>query len=215
MLSPSIVRSNSSEKRLPDLQALVVSRDVLSCALLARWLEELGVAAVFAQSFEEASSLVDDCGPDLVVLDLDLDEEETALRLSQSTRLVWGAAVVFLCGGDEGALRALGAMSVFEPCAALSKPFHRAQLRLTVQLALRRAASPAFDEPGLADLLSRLTPREREITGLVLERYRVPAIAASLGITVTTVRRHLKNAFGRLGVRTQRKLIERLDRAGR
>jgi len=215
MVGQSIVLSGLNDEGLPELQALVVSRDTQSCALFAAWLKELGVEAVFARSFEEALSLVDDCGPDLVVLDLDLEEEKAAIRLAQSAKLVWGAATVFLCGGDDGALRTLAAMSVFEPCAALSKPFHRAQLRLTVQLALQRGASPAFDEPGLADLLSRLSPREREITGLLLDRHAVPAIADRLTITVTTVRRHLKNAFRALGVGSQQEMIDRLDRAGR
>src|SRR5262245_53786977 len=128
MLGQAMVRSRPDEKQLPDLRALVVSRDTRSCALLAKCLEELGVTAVFAQSFAEAASLVDDCGPDLAVLDLDLDDERAAFRLSQWTRLVWGAAIVFLCGGREAELKALGAMSVFDPFGALSKPLHRAQL---------------------------------------------------------------------------------------
>jgi len=50
---------------------------------------------------------------------------------------------------------------------------------------------------------SSLTPREREILGLVAEGKTNAQIAAQLWISGGTVRRHLENAYAKLGVHTR------------
>ena len=52
-----------------------------------------------------------------------------------------------------------------------------------------------------------LRPRERQIADLMLDHFRVPAIAAHLGISDHTVRNHLKNMYRRLGVHSQQELL--------
>lgn len=56
-----------------------------------------------------------------------------------------------------------------------------------------------FAAPG-EDRLARLTPREREILALVAEGARNAIIAATLGISSQTVRKHLENIFSKLCV---------------
>jgi DNA-binding CsgD family transcriptional regulator len=46
----------------------------------------------------------------------------------------------------------------------------------------------------------RLSRREAEVAELVLRGYRNPEIAAELGITVTTTKRHLTRVFDKIGV---------------
>jgi DNA-binding NarL/FixJ family response regulator len=58
-------------------------------------------------------------------------------------------------------------------------------------------------------LLSSLRPREQEVVRLLFEHYRVPAIAAQLGISAETVRNHLKNVYRRVGAHSQQELLER------
>ncbi len=53
----------------------------------------------------------------------------------------------------------------------------------------------------------RLRPREREIANLLLEHYRVPAVAERLAISPHTVRNHLKNIYRRWGIRSQQELL--------
>jgi DNA-binding CsgD family transcriptional regulator len=54
-----------------------------------------------------------------------------------------------------------------------------------------------------------LTPREEEILELVAEGKTNPEIAEMLGIAPTTVRRHLKNVYAKLGVHTRTAAVTR------
>jgi DNA-binding NarL/FixJ family response regulator len=83
-------------------------------------------------------------------------------------------------------------------------------LRQIATLVLRSGVvTPETETHPPAALLSSLRPREQEVVRLMLQHYRVPAIAARLGITAQTVRNHLKSVFRRTGVRSQQELLER------
>ncbi len=58
--------------------------------------------------------------------------------------------------------------------------------------------------------LTRLSAREREIVGWLLDGYRVPAIAACLFLSQSTVRNHLVHVYRKLGVASQQELIDLL-----
>jgi DNA-binding CsgD family transcriptional regulator len=58
--------------------------------------------------------------------------------------------------------------------------------------------------------LGMLSPREWEVLWLLLDGHRVSAIAGILHISPSTVRNHLQSIYGKVGVRSQGKLIEKL-----
>lgn len=55
-----------------------------------------------------------------------------------------------------------------------------------------------------------LSPREAEVAELVLRGYGNPAIAATLGITAATAKRHLTRIFDKIGVDSRTQLVSRL-----
>ena len=73
---------------------------------------------------------------------------------------------------------------------------------------LDRDASGAWTKPAVS--FDRLRPRERQIVQLLLQHYRVPTVATTLGISPHTVRNHLKNIYRRFGLRSQQDVLRAL-----
>ncbi len=65
------------------------------------------------------------------------------------------------------------------------------------------------EEKSEHDLIEPLTPREQEVLRLIAAGRSNPEIAAELVIAVTTVKTHVKNIYGKLGVSNRFEAIER------
>lgn len=145
--------------------------------------------------------------PDLVLLDIELGSAVSGLDLA--ARLPPHLPFVFVSAhADPNTLVLAGAR---RPAGFVVKPFERAQLAATLEIALaQRTAAPAMpaDHPDLA----LLSAREREIVEHLLDHKRAPAIAKALFISPHTVRNHLKSVFAKLGVGSQQELLDRLRR---
>lgn len=73
------------------------------------------------------------------------------------------------------------------------------------------ASNPASGRPlAVQEQLDRLTRREKEIVACLEEGYRLSTIGSKLHISANTARRHLKNIFVKLEVRSQAALLEKL-----
>ena len=79
--------------------------------------------------------------------------------------------------------------------------------------AVTLGAAPADDLVPLLMRAWRLTPRERQVAGLVIDGLSTEDIATALFISVHTVRDHLKMMFGKMGVSRRQDLAAAL--AGR
>jgi DNA-binding CsgD family transcriptional regulator len=70
-----------------------------------------------------------------------------------------------------------------------------------------QAVSRGLTERNLRGLRA-LTARESEIVARLLDGDRVPAIAAKLFLSQSTVRNHLASVFAKLGVTSQQQLLD-------
>ena len=95
-------------------------------------------------------------------------------------------------GGRDAAARALQVIGQAVDCTETSR-------------ALAEASEPV---PGL----QRLTTRELQVVEQLMSGDRVPAIAASLFLSPSTVRNHLSSVFAKLGVSSQQELVSLLRR---
>lgn len=104
--------------------------------------------------------------------------------------------------GEVYAARPIGATTGGLAAELASVATRLQSLSFTATLTDRRAMNA--DHPVLDDL----TAREREILILLVDGMRVPGIAQHLFISPHTVRNHLKGIFRKVGVSSQRELIE-------
>lgn len=97
----------------------------------------------------------------------------------------------------------------------LAKPFEPKELIAAVAVALRRSEERLAARADLARaqaLLSRLTPREREVCDLVVRGLRSKEIAEELGAAVKTVNIHRSRVMSKLGVASVVELVRLLER---
>ena len=65
------------------------------------------------------------------------------------------------------------------------------------------AVAPLTAETAAARRVGRLSPRERQVLGLLADGLQGPEIAESLFLSLETVRTHIRNAAGKLEARTR------------
>jgi len=96
----------------------------------------------------------------------------------------------------------------------LTKPFREQDILDAVQVALDRDNERRREEYRLSDLRTRLetlSPREREVVGLVTLGRMNKQVAATIGISEITVKVHRHNAMKKLGARSLAELVRIAD----
>jgi DNA-binding NarL/FixJ family response regulator len=188
-----------------------------TAALLAA---EPGLAVVgTAGTLEEARELVARGGVDVLLLDIRLGTDSGLNLLSPSPSAEAGGvgseasgapAIIVLTAYDypqyaEAALR-LGAAGFVLKTAPVRE----------LRDAIERAASGglAFSVRPRPGTMPRLSPREMEVVGLVVEGRTNDEIGAALGIGAKTVETHLARVFERFDVASRTELATRALREG-
>ncbi len=165
----------------------------------------------------EAIEVVRGCRPDVVLMDLQMPGVDGVTATHSILAETTGAQVLVLTSFSDGErivaaldagavgylLKDAEADDVLDGIRAVSRgesPIHPRAARAL--LGARRSGRHGDGEAGLVDAL---TPREREVLGLVAAGLANKQIARRLGITDRTVKAHLTSVFARLGVedRTQ------------
>lgn len=82
--------------------------------------------------------------------------------------------------------------------------------------AIARKVVQSFQRPtpvGVSPDMAQLSPREREILGLLAQGYLYKEIAAGLGISVPTVNAHIRNMYEKLQVHSRAQAVARFLKA--
>jgi DNA-binding NarL/FixJ family response regulator len=159
-----------------------------------------------ASSIEEASSLLDPSAVDVLLLDIRLGSDSGLALLGGGEPR---PAVVVLTAYDypqyvAAALR-LGASGFVVKTAPVAE---------LVDVIRRAAAGGLAFGRRPAAVAASLTPREREVVGLVVDGRSNDEVGAALAITTKTVEGHLRRLFDRLGVQSRTELATRALREG-
>lgn len=190
----------TATEEAPAELALVVEDDAGWRGILSELLVEAGYRPHLCSSFGEARGYLRREKYTVAVVDLSLtglvapDATLDGYQLLASTQAL-GIPTVVVSGiaSAQDIERAYTERGIF---ACLEKQtFERRAFLRTVGEA--RAAARAGDK------IAHLTPREREVLGLVAQGFSNKEIAEALVITTNTVKRHLKAIFEKLGVHTR------------
>ncbi|HET9847526.1 MAG TPA: response regulator transcription factor [Candidatus Dormibacteraeota bacterium] len=164
-----------------------------------------------AGSGAEAVRLAERCRPDVIVMDSHLPDGAGAEVAARLRSLRPDVPIIFL-SADESESAMIAAVRA-GACAYLPKSRAAADVADAVRRAvdgemmipaaqlarlLARSQEMARDDALRQRLLQSLTPREREVLGLMADGLDNRAIAAELGIGFTTVRGHVQNILEKL-----------------
>lgn len=156
----------------------------------------------------EAIAAVERHRPDILVMDASLPDRDgvsaipVVLAVSPATRIVLFTATV----DEERAVEALrlGAKAVLLKSTPASRLIETigAVAAGTDWIAPGTGGTPVRNEvpPAAVGLLTKLTPREREVAERVADGARNKQIAWELGLAEGTVKLHISRAFRKLGV---------------
>ncbi|HEX9784803.1 MAG TPA: response regulator transcription factor [Opitutaceae bacterium] len=180
-----------------------------------------------AASGREALELVERTRPDVVILDFALPEmngievarrmreefnetEVLMLTMHETESLVRDAIASgvrgFILKSDAGRLLEEAIKSLLE-----RRPFFTGRVS---QLILQRYLTPAEDPEGERTLVSRLSPREREVIQLVAEGRSTKETATALGISPKTAETHRTNIMRKLNLHSVTDLVRFAIRNG-
>jgi len=171
-----------------------------------------------AGTLAEGERMAHGLSPEVVVIDVRLPDGsglDAARRLRERNQDM-GIVVLTMYAGDEQLFAALEAgASAFVPKDAPSED--------VVAAARHAAVSPrSFTAADLADAMRRrmqptgpqLSPREKEVLGLLAEGLGVSAIARRLFISESTAKTHISKIYDKLGAANRAQAIMNALRAG-
>lgn len=159
--------------------------------------------------------------PALVIMDLGLPREDAMAAIAALTQMESTRAVIALTGhaGDDYLFRALKAGAVgyvlktdgLGRVAEVLEEVVRGGAPMSPNIA-RRVVSTFRATP--ADPLHRLTERERDVLNALGAGYTYAGVAGLLGVSIDTVRQHVRNLYRKLHASSKAEAIAVAMRAG-
>ncbi len=189
------------ETRKPTV--FVVDDDTSIRNALCLLLKSVGLSVEPHASAQEFLGSYDPSMPGCLVLDLRMPGLSGLELQEELSRRAISLPVIFITGhGDvSAAVQAMKAGAV----DFVEKPFSDQFFLDTIQRAVardQRMRKRQADSQQTADRLEALTPREREVTGLVVKGKASKQIAAELHISQKTVEVHRMHIMEKLGARS-------------
>lgn len=164
---------------------------------------------------DEATSLVEEMRPELVILSLDTVGEMEGLETCRRLKALPEAPYVLIQTGfnytkDLLSCLLAGADSCLHKHASCEELLDAVRRTASGERVLRLGESFGAEPRLSAAGTARLTPREREVVALVVERYTTAEVAGKLHISPQTVKNHLRSAYRKLGVQGREALFTNL-----
>lgn len=201
-------------------RVLVVDRWLGLAEALSASLANRGVPAE-ATTFSDLEATTRRLRPKVLVIDADGRAEAVADRIAAARRAAPDVRVVLLAtAGNSRAdvlssqVRAVGCVSRDVGVEELLSALAVAHDGDDAGLPRRSASPPRRTANAAASAIAQLSAREREVLGLVMAGLVNAEVAERLGISPNTVRTHMQNILGKLGVRNRLEAVALARRQG-
>jgi DNA-binding NarL/FixJ family response regulator len=190
---------------------LVVDHDDESRSAAVSVAVRLGYVAHAAENAELVLERLDDERPALAIVEVELPGPTSGLELLRELHAAYGDDLpVILVSAERKAPLDHIAGLMLGADDYVAKPFDRGELLARVRRSLRRAgAMPNGNGNGNAppEAEHRLSPREREILGLLADGKSQKQIASALVISPKTVATHIQHVLSKLGVHSRAQAV--------
>jgi two-component system response regulator FixJ len=187
----------------------ILDSDNATCEALSVLFRLEGFQTAFSNTLEQMLGAFERRTPDVLIMNLVVEGEDTLPTLVRVKSMRTGTAVFMLA--DEPHIQ--GAVEAMKRGAAdvLVKPVNTEQLVRTVRDALRRDVHIGAVQGGRRPVeirgFSQLTPREREVLQLVTNGQSNKEAGRELGISPRTIEVHRARVMEKLGARNTADLV--------
>lgn len=187
----------------------IVDPDAGTCEALSVLFRLEGFQTVFSLASEEFFSSLDRKRPDVVVLNLGVDEGEGLLTLKKVKAMRTGTPV-FIVTDTADVNAAVSAMKA-GATDIITKPIDTERFVRSVRDALRRDVHLGAIQGGRRPIeirgFNQLTPREREVLQLITNGQSNKEAGRELGISPRTIEVHRARVMEKLGARNTADLM--------
>lgn len=174
-------------------------------------LKELGFQQIsLARKIDQARQILDSNLPDLVLLDIHLDDQTSGIDLAHLINQEYKIPFVYLTAFSDDLT--LQEAKETLPAGYVMKPFHLSQLKAAIEIAQHNyyaVIRPNWTqvEDINQHLIEPLTLREMELLELICQGVANRELATQLSLSINTIKTHLRNLYGKLGVSNRAEVI--------
>jgi DNA-binding NarL/FixJ family response regulator len=198
------------------IRVLIVEDEPLIAEHIATYLDnsDFEVSAI-SYDWDDAAAQLKDNTPDVVVLDINLEEEKDGIQLAKLINEKYHLPFLFLTAhSDKNTLQKAKEVN---PGGYIVKPYNERTIAASIEIALSNYYASANKKfPSITEhLINKYLPeafseREMDILKLVYEGISNNQIAAQLFISINTLKTHLKNIYLKLDVNNRYSVIVKI-----
>lgn len=195
------------------IRVLIVEDEPLIAEHIATYLDnnDFEVSAI-SYDWEDATGQLKDNTPDVVLLDINLEEDRDGIALAKLINEKYHLPFLFVTAhADKSTLQKAKDVN---PGGYIVKPYNEKTIAASIEIALSNYYASANKKfPSLTEHLinknlpETLSEREMDILKLVYEGVSNNQIAAQLFISINTLKTHLKNIYLKLDVNNRYSVI--------
>lgn len=202
------------DNKKSDITILVVEDDSIILLDIREVLEAEGYVVHAAIKPGQALLYLKDSVPDLVLLDINLDDELTGIDIAKFI-MEKNIDVPYIYLTSYTDKKTLSEVKDTIPSGYIAKPYHQGQLLSTVAITLanasRKISCIQLSLEQISEKLARdITEKEWAITAMLAKGMTNPQICQKLNLSVNTIKFHIKNIYDKLEVHSRSELLIKL-----